>query len=291
MDVFKEVQVNLFGKNPKTLFQLIAALILVVLAFYLVLYFMSLKEEPAKIPESVVTPPTTRKEEPAIDYEQFGVVYMEVDSPSYAKSNFDVNPLTSLNVYFNEQVDTEDVAAKFSLIDEATEETVNVTVTSELRPARVEGESYAWKWQEVWEEKLIFTPVQELEPVTMYRAEVGPGYYNKEQEGTARSTYVFEFLTADEPGILNSSFDNKGFQVKKEDQMKIIFKSPVDEESVKEWFSLLPQADYDLVVVDKILTILNLKEPGNYTLRIPPQVEDIYGRVLGEEFVVEFELI
>jgi len=283
--------VNLFKKNPKRLFEIIAAVVLVLLAFYLVVYFTGNKVVTPPFQEITTSPIVEKREEQPINYDEFGVVHMEVDSPSYAKSNFDVNPATSVTVYFNESVDLQSVFSSFSLIDKVTGDVVPVEMTSELRGLSDTADSYTRKWKEVWQQKVILSPVIELEPVTMYMVEIEPGYYNEPRTGTAGSKYRFEFLTADEPGILNTNLDNREYEIESSEKVKVIFKSPMSEEELSSSVQLFPLSSFILKVNDKIMTISTSLEVGNYKLTIPADTMDIYGRVLGGDFIVDFRVI
>jgi len=289
--------VNLFKKDPKRLFELVAAITLLLLAFYFVLFFEAAGSK--KAPPTVPSTPSPAEEKPAdllqeeqnIDYSQFGAVHVEVDSPSYAKSNFDVNPNTGVTIYFNEPVNVSDAAARFKLINGNTNEKVAVTVASELRSENGQSDVNYWKWQDVWQEKLIFTPTVELEPVTMYKVEIDGGYYNEKGTGTAPGNYRFEFLTAGKPGILSTNLDNRDSKVPFGEQVKVIFKSPMSQEELQTKALLSPDTALDVQVNDKIMIINNPLPKGAYELTIPGSTEDIYGRPLGEDFIFDFSVI
>jgi hypothetical protein len=282
---------NLFKKNPKKFFEFISATILVVLAYYLVVYFVGIQVETTPIQKPVTPLLVEKGEEQFVNFEEFGVVHIEVDSPSYAKSNFDVNPQTPVTIYFNEPVDLQDVRNKFSLVDKVTGEEVLTEISSELRDTSDNADSYAWKWQEVWKQKVVFKPVVELRPVTMYMVEVGSGYYNKPKSGTARSGFRFEFLTADEPGVLSTNLDNRKYKIESKEAVKVIFKSPMDQEELSTKVIISPHIELKLRVNDKIMTITADLESSDYQLTIPAEVVDIYGRSLGEAFIVDFSVI
>ena len=282
---------NLFKKNPKRLFEVIAATVLVSLAYYLVVYFTGIRVKAPQSTEITTLPTVEKREEQPIDYDSFGVVHIEVDSPSYAKSNFDVNPTTTVTVYFNEAVDLQDVLGKFRLIDKVTGESVSVEMTSELRAPSDTADSYTKKWQEVWQQKVILSPAPELETVTMYVVEIESGYYNELRTGTSGSNFRFEFLTADEPGILSTNLDNHDYEMKSSESVKVIFKSPMREEDLSAKVQLLPLTNFTLQVNDKIMTISTPLEVGSYQLVIPANTMDIYERSLGDDFVVDFNVI
>jgi len=282
---------NLFKKNPKKFFEFISATILVVLAYYLVVYFVGIQVETTPIQKPVTPLLVEKGEEQFVNFEEFGVVHIEVDSPSYAKSNFDVNPQTPVTIYFNEPVDLQDVGNKFSLVDKVTGEEVLTEISSELRDPSDNADSYAWKWQEVWKQKVVFKPVVELRPVTMYMVEVGSGYYNEPKSGTARSGFRFEFLTADEPGVLSTNLDNRKYKIESKEAVKVIFKSPMDQEELSTKVIISPHIELKLRVNDKIMTITADLESSDYQLTIPAEVVDIYGRSLGEAFIVDFSVI
>lgn len=282
---------NLFKKNPKRLFEIIAATFLVLLAYYLVVYFTGIGVKTPQSTKITTLPTVEKREEQPIDYDSFGVVHIEVDSPSYAKSNFDVNPTTTVTVYFNEAVDLQDVLGKFRLIDKVTGESVSVEMTSELRAPSDTADSYTKKWQEVWQQKVILSPAPELEPVTMYVVEIESGYYNELRTGTSGSNFRFEFLTADEPGILSTNLDNHDYEMKSSESVKVIFKSPMREEDLSAKVQLLPLTNFTLQVNDKIMTISTPLEVGSYQLVIPANTMDIYERSLGDDFVVDFDVI
>ena len=282
---------NLFKKNPKRLFEIIAATFLVLLAYYLVVYFTGIGVKTPQSTKITTLPTVEKREEQPIDYDSFGVVHIEVDSPSYAKSNFDVNPTTTVTVYFNEAVDLQDVLGKFRLIDKVTGESVPVEMTSELRAPSDTADSYTKKWQEVWQQKVILSPAPELEPVTMYVVEIESGYYNELRTGTSGSNFRFEFLTADEPGILSTNLDNHDYEMKSSESVKVIFKSPMREEDLSAKVQLLPLTNFTLQVNDKIMTISTPLEVGSYQLVIPANTMDIYERSLGDDFVVDFDVI
>ena len=282
---------NLFKKNPKRLFEIIAATFLVLLAYYLVVYFTGIGVKTPQSTKITTLPTVEKREEQPIDYDSFGVVHIEVDSPSYAKSNFDVNPTTTVTVYFNEAVDLQDVLGKFRLIDKVTGESVSVEMTSELRAPSDTAVSYTKKWQEVWQQKVILSPAPELEPVTMYVVEIESGYYNELRTGTSGSNFRFEFLTADEPGILSTNLDNHDYEMKSSESVKVIFKSPMREEDLSAKVQLLPLTNFTLQVNDKIMTISTPLEVGSYQLVIPANTMDIYERSLGDDFVVDFDVI
>jgi len=283
--------VNLFKKNPKRLFEVIAASVLVSLAYYLATYFIGIKVGTPPLLETGTRPVVEKRDEQPINFKAFGVVHMEVDSPSYAKSNFDVNPATAVTAYFNEPVDLQDVLNNFSLIDKVTGEIVLVDLVSELRDSDDVADSYTWKWQEVWQQKVILSPAVELEPVTMYVVEIESGYHNESRTGTAGSNFRYEFLTADAPGILNTNLDNREFEIKSSESVKIIFKSPMSEEELVAKVQLFPLSPFALKVSDKIMTVSATLEKGSYQLTIPTDTADIYGNVLGEDFVVDFTVI
>jgi len=282
---------NLFKKNPKKFFEFISATILVVLAYYLVVYFVGIQVETTPIQKPVTPLLVEKGEEQFVNFEEFGVVHIEVDSPSYAKSNFDVNPQTPVTIYFNEPVDLQDVRNKFSLVDKVTGEEVLTELSSELRDSSDNADSYAWKWQEVWEQKVVFRSLAELEPVTMYMVEVGSGYHNKPKSGTARSSFRFEFLTADEPGVLSTNLDSRKYKIESTERVKVIFKSPMDQEELSTKVIISPYVELKLRVNDKIMTITTDLELSDYQLTIPAEVADIYGRSLGEAFMVDFSVI
>ena len=282
---------NLFKKNPKRLFEIIAATFLVLLAYYLVVYFTGIGVKTPQSTKITTLPTVEKREEQPIDYDSFGVVHIEVDSPSYAKSNFDVNPTTTVTVYFNEAVDLQDVLGKFRLIDKVTGESVPVEMTSELRAPSDTADSYTKKWQEVWQQKVILSPAPELETVTMYVVEIESGYYNELRTGTSGSNFRFEFLTADEPGILSTNLDNHDYEMKSSESVKVIFKSPMREEDLSAKVQLLPLTNFTLQVNDKIMTISTPLEVGSYQLVIPANTMDIYERSLGDDFVVDFNVI
>lgn len=285
---------NLFKKDPIKIFQLIAAIFLVLLAFYLVLYFELITIERYKVSESdrpsKPMDEISRQVEEGVDYEQFGAIHVEVDSPSYARSNFDVNPSTDIVMYFNEAVNIQDVIGNFKLLEEDTRAEVAMDVESQYRN-EVSGEiSNDKKWEKIWQQRLIFSPLQELKPVTMYWVELKGGYYNESGTGTAPNNFRFSFLTADTPGVLSTNLDNREYVIKQQEDIKIIFRSPVSEEELNENLIITPFSEIDLRVTDKIAVISNTLDRGSYTVSIPANLEDIYGRPLGEDFVLEFSV-
>lgn len=287
---------NLLKKNPTHLFQLIAAIILILLAFYLVSYFEGIRLRTTQV-EEIPLPPTggktpVREEEQYIDFDQFGVVHLEVDSPSYAKSNFDVDPGTAITLYFNEPVDVGDIRSKFSLIDTETGQDVLLDIVSSgLKVTMDEEDESAWKWQEVWQEKVVLAPVNELEPITMYEVVVDAGYLNKSGTGTAPNEFRFEFLTADEPGVLNTNIDEQPAQLREDQTIKVVFRSPMSQDELVGKVTLSPAVDLDVNVNDKIMVIENELSKGEYQLAIPANVVDIYGRELGEDHIYNFTVI
>jgi len=280
-------------KGQKKYFQLIFAIILVALAYYLTTYFINSDYNKSIIKEPSIPAP---KEDAAgdegrqIDFEKFGVVHIEVESPSFEKSNFDVNPKTSIEVYFNEKVNLDDVKAKFELMNSELELNVPVEITlvEERTPENAEAPS-TWKWQRVWKQKVIFTPLQELKPITRYSANVNAGYYNEVASESALNAFKFEFMTADLPGLLSSNLD-KGNVLRSNDDIKIFFRSPMDSSELGSKLVIEPNlSDLSLSNNDKVLVIENTFKIGNsYTLRIPAHTKDIYGRNLGESIEYTF---
>ncbi len=282
---------NFFKKDPKSFFQLTAAIITVVLAYYLVLFFVTPGMKTADQDVPVIPPSVEKKEQDSVDYDKFGPIHVEVDSPSYARSNFDINPRTSVTIYFNAEVDLEDVVSKFSLVNEATNTEMPVRVSSKVRSGDDDWEEYNWKWQEVWQEKVIFSPNIELEPITMYRAEIKPGFLDKTGTYGALQGMIFEFLTADKPGVLSSNLKEENQLISLDEVIKIIFKSPMDKAELENWLIISPDMILSLKVHDKILTITNDFTLGAYTLTIPAGSKDIYGREISEDVTYTFTVV
>ena len=285
----------LFKQNPKRIFELLLALIVAWLIYYLVGYFYH--PQTLTIPNTVEPKPraVAQEEQTPINFEEFGAVFVEVSSPSFAKSNFDVDPQTKITVYFNQPVNLSDVQSAFRLVDKATGEERTFSASPELRSDEDAQPPFAYKWQEVWQQRLIFSPTIALEPITMYTVTIGSGYRSEDSVSTAKDSFRFEFLTADEPGVLSTSVDNQDLRLAQANRLKIIFKSPMSQEELVGSLSLYSQTKgsfeaVDLQVHDKILTIDTQLAPGKYNLNIPESAKDIYKRPLGGDFNLEFEV-
>ncbi len=276
-----------FNKIPKTYLIFMGAVVVTAVVCCSFLYYKGNLSSKIVTKESVTPPPAPAEEkveQKFVDYSQFGVVFIEVDSPSYAQSNFDVNPNTPITVYLNREVDPQEVADKFSLINKNTGEAINTQVTSQTRAPEDKQDSYTWKWQEVWQQKLIFTPNLELAPITRYSAEIQAGYPDLAGQDIAKDSFQFEFMTADIPGILSTNLDNDGGILRSNDPIKIFFRSPMDTMDLEKSMTVTPlPGNLLLSNNDKVLVIENTFEVGGtYTLSIPYDTKDIYGRNLGE---------
>jgi hypothetical protein len=283
---------NLFKKDPKKIFQLLAAILTVVFTYYMAAYFVRTAAPNNKKEEKPIVPPSvTEREEPQVNYQAFGPIHLEVNSPSYAKSNFDVSPLTPITIYFNENIDQDALLKNFSLTNRETGESIAVNLSSRERNSSDNEENYNWKWQRYWQQKVILTPEVELQPVTMYQVEIMPGISNEDKTHTTAQGMTFNFLTADNPGILSTNNKEEGGFSKRE-YLKVIFNSPMSLSELEEKISLSPSADYIPLVNDKIMDIpLKDFSAGEYTLTIPESTKDIYGRVLGQTYTINFSVI
>ena len=278
-------------KGSKKYFQVVFAIILVSLAYYFVVYFTGVFPNKVVIKEPSILPPSEEMvvEEQYVDFSKFGVVHIKVESPSYAKSNFDVNPGTSIEVYFNEEISLDTIFAKFKLFDEDTGTVIPVeTTTLANRSPENSGDS-AWKWQRVWKHKIVFTPMEELNPITRYSAKVAAGYSDISGNKIAEDNFRFDFMTADTPGVLSSNLD-KASVLRSNDSIKIFFRSPMDTAEIDEKMAVKPYLD-SLIFTnnDKVLVINNTFEKGEtYNLVLPSSTKDIYGRNLGESIDYTF---
>lgn len=281
---------NLFKKDPKKIFELLAAIITVIFSYYMVVYFVKTAAPSSVENKPVIPPSVAQKEIPQVNYEVFGPIYIEVNSPSYAKSNFDVNPLTPITVYFNEKVDQNDLESQFKLTDKETGELVPVNVSGRMRSPVDDQEKYTRRWQQYWQEKVIFTPKFELKPLTMYQVEIMPGFSNLDQTEKAAQGMNFEFLTAGMPGVLSTNIKPES-NFSSSDLIKIIFKSPMNLEELRKEVLLQPESQTEIKVNDKIMTIsLGNLTPGDYQLTIPAGTKDIYGRTLDQDYNYSFSL-
>lgn len=279
---------NLFKTDPKKIFEFVMAIITVIFAYYMGMYFVRTGSPTRCTKEPIIPPSTEKKESDKVDYKKSGAVHISVESPSYAKSNVDVNPLTPVTIYFNEVVDLDDAEAKFSLINKDTGEEVPVNVSGRLRTAEIDDkDKYDWSWQEYWKHKVIFAPIVELSPISMYRVDIEPGILIEEGEKTTAQGMNFEFMTADFPGVLNTNIEDEDSALKPGEHIKIIFKSPMLEEELKSAVIISPAVDFEVIVNDKVMTIVNnFKEAGDYTITLPGELKDLYGRELGEEDLI-----
>lgn len=277
---------KLIAKGPIFIFQVVAAIVLVVLAYCLVGYFVRQDAVVEHVSPPMASPEIAPKEKEEIEYispNELGIVHVELDSPSYAKSNFDINPDTNIVVYYNVKQNPQDALRGFKLSDKNTGEETAAEISYIDRQEVDNKDSYEWAWQEVWERKLIFAPVKKLESISMYEINLQMG------EG---KVFRYEFLTADDPGILSTNLDNKDFQIEVGEPIKVIFKSPMVSEELVNKVKIYPEGvNFSIDAVDKIMTIEGAFGLRSYQLVVPADVKDIYGRELGREFIVSFEVI
>ena len=279
---------NLFKVKPLRVFELIAALILVGLAYMFFVYFDGLDQRD-KSDKDLVTPPSVKKDDKYVDYASFGAVHMSVGAPSLARSNFDVDPRTAVTVYFNEKVDVDTLLDRFTLLNKNNGRVSEYTVDSVLRTNVDNQDNYTWKWQEVWQQKVIFTPSRDLENGTAYRASVSPGFKDESGSLTASNALVFDFLTANIPGFINDNVDNESGVLSAEDDLIMRFKSPMDRFEFVDKLTISPAIDVSVTVHDKTVTIKNAFEKDvDYKLNVSSVVRDLYGRALGKDIELEF---
>ena len=275
---------NIFNKGPIFAFQVVVAITLVILSYTLVGFFMKESTVIETITELPAPPEIVQKEKiEFVSPNELGIVHIELDSPSYAKSNFDINPETEIFVYYNLQPDPQSVLSGFALVNKNTEEEMPVEVSFVDRQESDDQDNYNWEWQRVWERKLIFTSSEKLKPVTMYEVLIQMG---------SDKVFSYEFLTADDPGILSTNLDNRDLQIERGEPVKIIFKSPMDSKELKSKTKIYPEGvSISIGVTDKIMTIEGAFNLRSYQLVIPSDTKDIYGRELGREFLLSFEVI
>ena len=269
---------NIFNKGPMFVFQIVVAIVLVVLSYFLVGFFIRESTVIESVIETAPPPEIVQKDKiKFISPNELGIVHLELDSPSYAKSNFDINPGTDISVYYNTMPDPESVLGGFKLVNKNTEKEIPVVVSYLDRQESDDQESFNW------ERKLVFAPTKGLESVTMYEVLM--------QMGTDK-VFSYEFLTADDPGILSTNLDNRDLQIERGEPVKIIFKSPMDSKELKSKTKIYPEGvSISIGVTDKIMTIEGAFNLRSYQLVIPSDTKDIYGRELGREFLLSFEVI
>lgn len=282
---------NLFKKNPVSIFQLVAALITVLLIMFFVLYFAQddlrlLLEKSAE--ESSLVQIDASGKQIFVDYSEFGVIHVELDAPSYAQSNFDVNPSTPVILYLNGEADVQDFESKASIVEKATGETVPFTISSVLRKEDEVGD-YAWKWQELWAQKVILTPISPLRESTRFNIEVHSGVFSRDGSLVTKNGFEYEFMTAAKPGLLNSNIRDVDV-LNDNDDIKVFFNSPMEDAELENKLTISPNtADYAIQNHDKVMVIRNVFERGvQYTLTIPAGTKDIYGRSLEDAIVLRF---
>ena len=223
-----------------------------------------------------------------VDYSKFGVIHVGLDSPSYAQSNFDVNPKTPIILFVNGRVAQKDIADKFSLKNTISKESFPVTVTIVDRTEEDSGD-YSWKWEQEWVQKVMFTPINPLAPATRYEIRVASGLSSEDKQTFSPLDFVYEFMTADEPGLQSTNVPDTGVFTDG-DNIKIIFKSPMNTKDLENKIRLGPfDVAFKIINNDKILVIENVfTKDTNYTLTIPADTKDIYGRELGESVDLKF---
>ncbi len=282
-------------KNPTILFQIVFAIITLVLTTVLALFFA--EEDIRKLwgrPQGKVLDKSLK--EPAlqndvINPEDFGVVYIKVESPSYAQSNFDVNPKTGVTVYLNGKVDDMDLNSKVTIVDTATGDAVSTTYTLEDRAQDEDREDLTMLWEKIWEQKAIFYPKDELYTSSRYKVMVLPGIYNEDRSKVSKNKFEFEFLTADKPGVFSTNVDRSPLRAS--ENLQITFRSPMLTDELDSTITINPDnIPFEIENYDKILTVKSDKFEAfsKYTLTIPGAVRDIYGRPLGEDYILEFEV-
>jgi len=266
------------------IFVIIAVLLLTTIVYYVASHFtnktsmLDITKKPVSTPEVI-----DKKETVFINPNELGIVHVELDSPSYAKSNFDVNPQTSIVVYYNTKVNSQQVLNNLNLINKNTGEETKTSVVSYEREDKDNQASYNWPWQEIWQQKLVFTPVKELESVSMYELTI---------RMDSDRVFSYEFMTADDPGVLSTSLKNADYKLAKGSPIKVMFRSPMDSNELSSKVVIYPEdVNFDINVVDKIMTIENANfETRSYQLVVPSDTKDIYGRELGSDFLVSFEV-
>ncbi|OGC45444.1 hypothetical protein A2V49_03340 [candidate division WWE3 bacterium RBG_19FT_COMBO_34_6] len=278
---------NLFTKDPKIFFEIIFSIILVVLAALLILilnrdYFYTLHRETEKN-EDVI--PVANKD----IQDHTDILYIKLDSPSYAMSNFDINPATTIEVYLAELVDVKEFVQSFSLINEQTNKKVDVGYMEETRKLEESGKGLH-NWEKMWKQKITFIPNVTLSDKSSYIIEIAPFYHSADGASETRSAYKYEFTTTDRFGFLNSNLTSgKDFPV--DEKIRITFKSPLNYNSLINNIDIEPSVgDIDLKITDKILQINNIFAHNTlYKITIPASTIDLYNRILGKDLIFEFK--
>lgn len=302
---------NLFKKDPQKLFEVVAAVSLVVLsAFFVTIFYLDylgldLNERyfgPQKkiVPGKIVPAnegtisghdqiPVTTVE--TVDYNKFTPVHVVLDAPSYARSNFGINPETDIELYFNRKVDYTSLQNKLYVVEKATNQMVTFDVTLIDRNESDVIDNPNNLWENIWVQKAVLIPEEQLQANKTYKVMALAGYTTANKAESALNNFEYEFMTADDPGFLSSNVVTKttGQLLKKDSPVSVIFKSPMNLDDILENVEVIPELNtLEFIVNDKILQIKGMEPGEKYTVTIPSYTPDIYGRELGEIIILEF---
>lgn len=282
---------NLFKKDPEKIFQVVAALITVVLAIVLFVFFSTRKNEFVPMPKKQIEEVVSQKPSQP-DLDSFGAVHVSVESPSFARSNFDVNPATDINVYFNKEVDKDSLAGKVSLIELSTLETVELElVDSVVKQPEEDTGNYTWKWEKTWKEYHTYRPASELKNLGRYKLSIRSGYQDTDSTETCTRNFIYEFMVASNPGIANTNISQED-TIPLSDGLRISFSSPMSIETLKESVIVTPSVEglsYELF--DKIFVIKGFVKGQSYSVAVPQSLTDLYERNMPEDTSFDFVVL
>lgn len=270
---------NLFKTNPHKVFEVLMAMILVGMAHVI---FTNLNR-PKNVQVPVKGDPQVVE---AIKKRGFGVIAVELDAPSLARSNFDVNPAGDITLYFTEEADPYDVESKLLIRDEETSEVLTANFVS----VGVKDPNVPVNFMNMgWAQKMVFSPEKDLDPNSSYTISLAPGYFNKDGTKAASMGMQMSFTTSAEPGLLNATVEDGDTNVPLDTPVRLTFLSPLSTEEMEQKVQISPRNEFFYVLVqDKNLLVYGLEPGQTYTLYVPEDTVDMYGRVLGESIELSF---
>ncbi|MBP8591306.1 Ig-like domain-containing protein [Candidatus Shapirobacteria bacterium] len=185
------------------------------------------------------------------------------------------SPAASVSATFNQDIDPASIDNKFAVYDQ----------NENKAPGRVA----------VVDNVVSFYPSQPFRREERYTAVLSQGVRSIEGANGLEADYPWSFRIAAEPAVIGSTPADGDKDVSEEYSIKVLFKTPMDEESFKGnvFIDPQPEAEPDLYFSsysfqNSLLINTYLARSKTYTITIGAAVKDQYGVPLGNPYTFKF---
>ncbi|MBU1110429.1 Ig-like domain-containing protein [Patescibacteria group bacterium] len=196
---------------------------------------------------------------------------------NYEKTIEDLGPRQKWMITFTQDMNRQSVEERFDLFEKDAGGEVAV--------------NFSWDS----DKEFIFEPIQDLNPLTVYHAQLNSGALGKLGNYGSEAELGWDFKTADLPGLVFTTPNDKqtlwGQDNYERGSFKLTFKSPMNSGEIEELIKVnpLPESDFNVSGWGRKATLYFWQKASTeYTITIPQTVKDLYGRSLPQTYTIQF---